>query len=533
MLKEMNPISSFLKDKIGIDADKIHYQLPPEQLQKMVTKSGMGKESREGVLMINTGEFTGRSPKDRYIVLDDFTRDKVNWGAINISVSSDEFSLLYKDVTAYLKGTLYVRDCYACADDRFRMPIRVINELPWSNLFVYNMFLRPKFEELEAFMPDWTVINAPGFKADPNVHNIRAANFTIINIKEKIIVIGGTGYTGEIKKAIFSVLNLLLPLNHQVLPMHCSANIGEFGDTALFFGLSGTGKTTLSSVANRKIIGDDEHGWSDAGVFNFEGGCYAKVINLSAENEPEIFNAVRKGALLENVMTDVKDEIDYKDTSITQNTRVSYPINFLKKVQFPSIGGNPKNVFFLTADAFGVLPPLSRLNLNQAAYYFISGYTAKVAGTECGITEPQPSFSACFGAPFLPLNPVKYAAMLQDKLCQNQVKVWLVNTGWTGGVYGVGKRIPLKYTRAMINAVLDGDMDELTEENYRIHPVFKLSMPLSCNDIPENIMNPCHSWNNIEEYYRVARNLAQEFHKNFRKFKGVVDEAIYQAGPEL
>ena len=439
-------------NNLGIKNATVRYQLTSNELHDETIKKGQGVESSLGAIAVNTGEFTGRSPKDRFIVKDEITKDEVWWSDINIPFESDKFDLLYTKVVDYLsEKEIFVRDSYACADENYKLNIRVVNEYPWSNMFAYNMFLRPTEEELKGFSPEWTVINAPGFMADPELDGTRQHNFAILNFSKKIALIGGTGYTGEIKKGIFSALNFILPVYKNTLPMHCSANVGKDGDTAIFFGLSGTGKTTLSTDPNRSLIGDDEHGWTaENTVFNFEGGCYAKVINLSGEQEPEIFAAIKKGAILENVVLDDNGDVDFTDTSITQNTRVSYPIDHIDNIKKPSIGKNPKNIFFLTADAFGVLPPISKLTPNQAAYHFISGYTAKVAGTEAGVKEPTPSFSACFGAPFMPLHPTRYAEMLSKKMKDAGVNVWLINTGWSGGQYGVGKRMPLKYTRAMI-----------------------------------------------------------------------------------
>ncbi|RLD25850.1 MAG: phosphoenolpyruvate carboxykinase (ATP), partial [Bacteroidetes bacterium] len=454
----------------GIKASKVNYQLTSQELHEETLAKGQGKESNTGALAINTGEFTGRSPKDRFIVKDEVTADKVWWSKINIPFESDKFDALYDRVVAYLNGKeVYVRDCYACADINYKLNIRVINEHPWSNMFALNMFLRPNAEELEGFDPDWIVVNAPGFMADPERDGTRQHNFAILNFSKKIALIGGTGYTGEIKKGIFSALNFILPVFQNTLPMHCSANVGDDGETAIFFGLSGTGKTTLSADPDRKLIGDDEDGWTaENSIFNFEGGCYAKAIDLSEDNEPDIYRAIKAGAILENVIMDENGQVDYNDVSITQNTRVSYPIYHIDNIQIPSIGHNPKNIFFLTADAFGVLPPISKLTPGQAAYHFISGYTAKVAGTEEGIDEPLPSFSACFGAPFMPLHPTKYAEMLSAKMLKAGVNVWLGNTGWTGGPYGVGSRMKLKYTRAMITAALK---DQLKEVSYEQHPI--------------------------------------------------------------
>ena len=519
---------------LGIENPTLHYQLTSEELQNITIKKGDGKETIFGAIAVNTGEFTGRSPKDRFIVKDDVTKEDIWWGDINIPFTPDKFDKLYAKVVDYLSGKeLYVRDSYACADERYKLNIRVVNEYPWSNMFAYNMFLRPTKEELENFSPEWTIVNAPGFMADAAIDGTRQHNFAILNFTKKIALIGGTGYTGEIKKGIFSALNFILPMYKDTLPMHCSANVGKDGDTAIFFGLSGTGKTTLSTDPNRSLIGDDEHGWTpDNTVFNFEGGCYAKVINLSGEKEPEIYAAIKKGAILENVVSDEKGNIDFEDTSITQNTRVSYPIHHIKNIQKPSIGKNTKNIFFLTADAFGVLPPISRLTAAQAAYHFISGYTAKVAGTEAGVNEPKPSFSACFGAPFMPLHPTRYAEMLSEKIQENKVNVWLVNTGWSGGQYGVGERIALKYTRAMINAVLEGHLGDYTYENYHIHSVFGVAQPRECPGVPTSVLSPRTTWNNDEEYYKTAFKLTNAFRENFKKFEEHASEEIRRGGPQ-
>ncbi|MAU15244.1 MAG: phosphoenolpyruvate carboxykinase (ATP) [Muricauda sp.] len=518
----------------GITHDNVNYQLTPDELHDITIELGMGKEASSGALAVNTGEFTGRSPLDRFIVKDDITADKVWWGDINIPFESEKFDKLYDKVIAYLnERELYVRDSYACADPAYRLNLRVINEHPWTNMFAYNMFLRPTEEELEDFDPEWTVVNAPGFKADAKVDGTRQHNFAILNFSRKIVLIGGTGYTGEIKKGIFSALNFILPVYKNTLPMHCSANVGESGDTAIFFGLSGTGKTTLSTDPDRKLIGDDEHGWTPNNtVFNFEGGCYAKVIDLSQEKEPEIYGAIKKGAILENVIMDENGVVDFSDTSITQNTRVSYPIYHIENIQQPSIGENVKNIFFLTADAFGVLPPISKLTPAQAAYHFISGYTAKVAGTEAGVVEPQPSFSACFGAPFMPLHPTKYAEMLSRKMKESGVDVWLVNTGWTGGPYGVGTRMKLKYTRAMISAALNGELGLYNYEKYHIHSVFGVAQPRECPGVPTQVLSPRATWNNDEAYYKTAFKLTNAFRENFKKFESYASEEIRRGGPQ-
>ncbi len=521
-------------DALGIKNATIRYQLTSKELHDVTLEKEQGKETVFGALAVNTGEFTGRSPMDRFIVKDDITKDDIWWGDVNIPFDSEKFDKLYDKVVAYLSNKeVFVRDSYACADEKYKLNIRVVNEYPWSNMFAYNMFLRPTEDELKTFLPEWTVINAPGFMADAKVDGTRQHNFAILNFSKKIALIGGTGYTGEIKKGIFSALNFILPVFKNTLPMHCSANVGKDEDTAIFFGLSGTGKTTLSTDPNRSLIGDDEHGWtSENTVFNFEGGCYAKVIDLSKEKEPEIYNAIKHGAILENVTLDDKANVDFADTSITQNTRVSYPIYHIDNIQKPSIGKNPKNIFFLTADAFGVLPPISKLTPAQAAYHFISGYTAKVAGTEAGVTEPQPSFSACFGAPFMPLHPTRYAEMLSEKMQEAGVNVWLVNTGWSGGKYGVGKRIALKYTRAMISAVLNGDLGDYTYEEYHIHSVFGVAQPRRCPGVPDSILSPRATWNNDTAYYDTAFKLSNAFRENFKKYEEFASEEIRRGGPQ-
>lgn len=518
----------------GIINAKVNYQLSPDQLHESTIAKGLGVETSTGALAINTGEFTGRSPKDRFIVKDDITKNQVWWSNINIPFEPEAFERLYKKVVVYLSNKeVFVRDCYACADEHYKLNIRVINELPWSNMFAYNMFLRPEEEELKNFIPEWVVVNVPSFMANPEVDGTRQHNFAILDFTRKIALIGGTGYTGEIKKGIFSALNFILPVFKNTLPMHCSANVGEKGDTAIFFGLSGTGKTTLSADPTRRLIGDDEHGWTNENtVFNFEGGCYAKVINLCKENEPDIYRAIKKGAILENVILDNDGHVDYEDISITQNTRVSYPIHHIDNIQVPSIGKNPKNIFFLTADAFGVLPPISKLTPSQAAYHFISGYTAKVAGTEAGVVEPVPSFSACFGAPFMPLHPTKYAEMLSKKMKESGVNVWLVNTGWTGGPYGVGTRMKLKYTRAMINAVLNGDLGLYDYDHYHIHSVFGVAQPRVCPGVPTEVLSPRTTWNNDEAYYKMAFKLSNAFRENFKKFESYANEEIRRGGPQ-
>ncbi len=515
----------------GITDARVKYQLSSEELHKETLEKGMGREADTGALAINTGEFTGRSPDDRFIVKDEITKDRIWWGSINKPFDADKFDALYDKITAYLSGKdVYVRDSYACADPNYRTNIRVMNEYPWSNMFVNSMFLRPEESELSDFEPEWIVVNAPGFMADPELDGTRQHNFAILNFTRKVAIVGGTGYTGEIKKGIFSALNFILPVFKNTLPMHCSANVGEDGETAIFFGLSGTGKTTLSADPDRRLIGDDEHGWTaENTVFNFEGGCYAKAIDLTEENEPDIYRAIKPGAILENVIMDENGKVDYTDTTITQNTRVSYPLDHIDNIQIPSIGHNPKNIFFLTADAFGVLPPISRLTPGQAAYHFISGYTAKVAGTEEGIDEPLPSFSACFGAPFMPLHPTKYAEMLSEKMQDAGVNVWLVNTGWTGGPYGTGKRMKLGYTRAMITAALQGELDDVS---YRVHPIFGLNIPQECPNVPSEVLNPKETWADKNAYDNKAKQLAQSFKDNFEKFADYANDEIMAGAPK-
>ena len=518
-------------ENYGIKNATAHWNLSSEELTQIAINLNQAELTSSGAITINTGEFTGRSPKDRFIVKDSITENSVWWGDINLPFDSDKFDSLYQKVINYLSGKeLYVRDAYACADDSYRMNIRIINEYSWSNMFALNMFLRPTTNEIVNFNVEWTIINAPGFMADAAIDGTRQHNFAILNFSKKIILIGGTGYTGEIKKGIFSALNFILPHQKNVLAMHCSANTGKDGDTAIFFGLSGTGKTTLSADPNRNLIGDDEHGWSDNSVFNFEGGCYAKCIDLTADKEPDIFAAIKPGALLENItFKGGTNEVDFEDASITENTRVSYPIHHIRNIATPSIGGIPNNIFFLTCDAFGVLPPISKLTRGQAMYHFISGYTAKVAGTEAGITEPQTTFSACFGAPFIPLHPTKYAEMLGDKMQEHNVNVWLINTGWSGGEYGVGSRMSLKYTRAMITAALNEKLENISFET---HNIFGLQMPSLCPNVPTKLLNPRKTWENKNAYDVKANELAKAFNSNFKKFAKHANDEIMAAAPK-
>jgi phosphoenolpyruvate carboxykinase (ATP) len=519
-------------EKVLSSASKAHVNLSPAELVRHAILNGEGVLNDTGALMADTGEFTGRSPKDKFSVNDSKTENTVWWGDVNQKFDPSKFdALLNKVLNHYAGKPVYVRDAYACADQRYRLNIRVINETAYHNLFCYNLFLRPTEEEQKNFEPEWLIINAPSFKAIAAEDGTRQHNFSIIDFTRKIILVGGSGYTGEMKKGIFTVLNFILPEEKGVLSMHCSANIGKKGDTAIFFGLSGTGKTTLSADPERQLIGDDEHGWADDSVFNFEGGCYAKCVDLTAEKEPQIYNAIKFGALLENTrFIPGTSTVDYTNISVTENTRVAYPIHHIDNVAVPSLGKAPENIFFLTADAFGVLPPISKLNVGQAMYSFISGYTAKVAGTEAGVTEPQATFSACFGKAFLPLHPGKYAEMLGKKLKDNpNINVWLINTGWSGGAYGVGSRMKLSYTRAMITAALNGELNNVTFET---HPVFGYAMPTACPNVPVELLNPRNTWSDKTAYDAQANKLANMFVKNFEQFANGVNEEILSAAPK-
>ena len=518
-------------DAIGLEGvASAQWNLPPSTLVKECILNGEGRLTDTGALAITTGEFTGRSPKDRYIVGDDKTNSRVDWGDINQSITSDNFGCLLEDVQNYLQGkNVYVIDGAVGADPATRSNTRVVSEFAYSSLFVNNMFLRFDEAEIADADPAWHVICVPEFNSNPECHGCRQENISAIDFTRKIIIIAGSGYTGEIKKGMFSVMNFELPEVHNVLPMHCSSNVGKDGNVAVFFGLSGTGKTTLSSDPFRNLIGDDEHGWSDNGVFNMEGGCYAKTIDLSEESEPQIYNAIKYGALLENIGFE-SDGVtpNYKDDSITPNTRVSYPIDHIPGAIENGMGGHPTDIFFLTCDAFGVLPPISYLDANQAMFHFISGYTAKVAGTEVGIVEPQTAFSACFGAPFLPLDPTEYAEMLGERIEKHGARIWLVNTGWTGGGYGVGSRMKLRYTRAMITAALEG---KLSEGDMRVDEVFGLKVPNSCPDVPSDVLNPRETWADKGAYDAAAADLAQRFVSNFSQFDDTATDAMRSGGP--
>jgi phosphoenolpyruvate carboxykinase (ATP) len=509
---------------------RVFRQLAAAELVEHSLHNHEGVLTDTGALMCDTGTYTGRAPKDRYIVRDDTTRDTVWWGSVNLPYEPDAFENLRQKMLRFVADRpLYRRYAYAGAHPDYQLSLEVINTQAWHNLFCYNMFIRPSEQQLADFTPGFTILCVPEFEADPAVDGTRASNFTILDLSRNLILIGGTGYTGEMKKAIFSVLNYRLPLRHRTLSMHCSANVGQEGDTAIFFGLSGTGKTTLSADPERYLIGDDEHGWADEGVFNFEGGCYAKVVDLKRENEPEIFDAIRFGAILENTrFVPGTRTVDYADRSVTENTRVSYPLPHIPNAVEPSIGGVPRHIFFLTADAFGVLPPISRLTPGQAMYHFISGYTAKVAGTEVGVVEPQATFSACFGAAFMPLHPTQYAELLGEKIAKHQVQVWLVNTGWTGGAYGTGTRIKLRYTRALIAAALRGDLDEVP---FRTHPVFGVAMPESCPEVPASLLDPRATWADPAAYDQKAQELAARFRQNFSTFEEYASADIRAGGP--
>ncbi|RXT05718.1 phosphoenolpyruvate carboxykinase (ATP) [Ammoniphilus sp. CFH 90114] len=512
-----------------LGAGKTRFNLSVPQLVEAAIQRGEAKLTATGALRAETGKYTGRSPKDKFIVDEPSVHEKIAWGSVNQPIDASKFDKLYQDVLEYLNGKeLFVFDGYAGANETYRLPIRVINEYAWHNLFVHQLFVRPSQEELKSHVPGFTVIAAPGFEASPAVHGTNSETFIIVSFSKKTVIIGGTKYAGEMKKSIFSVMNYLLP-EQDVMPMHCSSNVGEEGDVALFFGLSGTGKTTLSADPNRRLIGDDEHGWSDQGVFNIEGGCYAKCINLSEEKEPQIWNAIKFGSVLENVVIDDETRIpDYDNGSLTENTRVAYPVDFIPGAMIPGEAGHPKVIVFLTADAFGVLPPISKLSKEQAMYHFLSGYTSKLAGTERGVTEPEATFSTCFGAPFLPLQPSVYAEMLGEKITQHDAQVYLVNTGWSGGPYGVGKRMNLKYTRAMVTAAVNGQLNDV---DYVVDPIFGLSVPQSVEGVPSEVLLPRNTWENKESYDKKAKELAARFVKNFTKFQGVAQE-IVEAGPK-
>lgn len=512
-----------------LKSNKTQFNLSVPQLVEAAITRGEAMLTASGALRAETGKYTGRSPKDKYIVQESSIQDKIAWGPVNQPIDEAKYDKLYQDVMEYLNGKeLFVFDGFAGADTTYRLPIRIVNEYAWHNLFVHQLFVRPTEEELRSHVPGFTVIAAPGFEANPVVHGTNSETFIIVNFSKKTVLIGGTKYAGEMKKSIFSVMNYLLP-EQGVLSMHCSSNVGEKGDVALFFGLSGTGKTTLSADPERRLIGDDEHGWSDQGVFNIEGGCYAKCINLTEEKEPQIWNAIKFGAVLENVVVDKDSRIpDYDNGTLTENTRAAYPVDFIPGAMIPGAAGHPQTIVFLTADAFGVLPPVSKLTKEQAMYHFLSGYTSKLAGTERGVTEPEATFSTCFGAPFLPLQPSVYAEMLGEKISKHNAQVYLVNTGWSGGSYGVGKRMNLAYTRAMVTSAINGSLNEV---EFAVDPIFGLAVPTEVPGVPSEVLMPRNTWENKEEYDQKAKDLASRFVKNFEKFQGVAKE-IVEAGPK-
>jgi phosphoenolpyruvate carboxykinase (ATP) len=500
------------------NASFVYWNLGTAQLVEKAIQRREGLLASGGGLVVRTGDQTGRSPRDKFVVRDAGTENTVNWGSVNQPFLPEQFDRLYGKLLAYLQARdLFVQDCYAGADPQYQIPIRVITELAWHNLFARQLFVRAHPERTDSHVPQFTVIDAPGFRAEAADDGTNSDVFVIINFSKKLVIIGGTQYAGEMKKAIFSVLNYYLP-TQDVLPMHCSANIGTDNETALFFGLSGTGKTTLSADPARRLIGDDEHGWAPSGIFNFEGGCYAKCIRLRRETEPQIWDAIRFGTVLENVAVDSELRLlDYDDTTFTENTRAAYPVTFIDNAVVPGLGGHPKNIIFLTCDAFGVLPPLSRLSPDQAMFHFLNGYTAKVAGTERGLgKEPEATFSSCFGSPFLPRNPEVYAEMLGRKMTQQGSACWLINTGWSGGPYGVGNRMSLPITRALVTEALSGS---LAKADYRIDPVFKVQVPVACPNVDSKALDPRATWSDPKAYDKAAADLAARFRKNFSKFE--------------
>ncbi|WP_037501816.1 phosphoenolpyruvate carboxykinase [Sphingomonas jaspsi] len=512
---------------------KIHWNLTTAPLVEDAVRRGEGQLTKDGALLVDTGKFTGRSVKDKFVVRDATTESTINWGPINQEMSPEHWATLKADFLAELKGQdeLYVADLYGGSQPEYRVNVRVINQMAWHNLFVRTLLVRPDESELAGYVPEYTIINLPSFKADPTRHGCRSDTVIAVNFTEKMILIGNTEYSGEMKKGVFGLLNFLLPAQG-VMPMHCSANIGKDGKSAIFFGLSGTGKTTLSADASRTLIGDDEHGWSDTAVFNFEGGCYAKMINLSAEGEPEIYATTKMfGTILENVAMDpVTRDLDFTDASKTENTRGAYPIEFIPNTSDDNLGPPPSTIIFLTADAFGVLPPISRLTPDQAMYHFLSGYTAKVAGTEIGVTEPTATFSTCFGAAFMPRPPSVYGNLLKKRIADGGAQCWLVNTGWTGGKYGVGKRMPIKETRALLNAALDGSLNDVA---FRKDPNFGFEVPVAVPGVDNSILDPRETWADKAEYDATAAKLVDLFVENFAEFAPHVDEGVRQAGPQV
>ena len=519
-------------DACGIETSgHVHWNQSAASLYEAAVRSGEGRLGSDGPLVCLTGAHTGRSPRDKFLVKESSSESRIDWGTANRPLDERSFDQLHRDMAAHLRDkTLYVLDAWAGADPTYRLPIRIVNELAWHNLFARNMFLPENDAQRQAVhVPAFTVLAAPSFKADPARHHTRSEVFICVHFGKQLVLVGGTSYAGEIKKSIFTILNYLLPLRG-VLPMHCSVNVGADGDSAVFFGLSGTGKTTLSSDPERRLLGDDEHGWSDRGLFNFEGGCYAKTIRLSADAEPQIYATTRRfGTILENVVLDARTgDIDLDDASLTENTRASYPLRFIGNAILSGQAGHPRHVVMLTADAYGVLPPIARLTPEGAMYHFLSGYTARVAGTEKGVTEPEATFSSCFGAPFLPMPPSVYATLLGQKLTTHQPQVWLVNTGWVGGPHGVGSRIPIAHTRAMLAAALAGRLDDAP---YGKHQIFNVDVPLACPDVPANILDPRGTWASAQGYDEQARKLARMFADNFKKVETGVADSVRLAGP--
>jgi len=508
---------------------EVHWNLEVAELVEASLSRGEGVLSSTGAITVNTGKYTGRSPGDKFIVDEPTIHDEISWGSVNKAISQEKFAQIYGKLMAYLQNReLFVFEGFVGKDPAHRIGLRVVNELAWQNIFVHQLFVRPQAEELEDYKEDFTIICAPGFKADPKVDGTNSEAFIIVSFEKKVIIIGGSSYAGEMKKSAFSIMNYLLP-KRGVMPMHCSANVDEEGNSALFFGLSGTGKTTLSADPDRKLIGDDEHGWSEEGIFNFEGGCYAKTINLDPEHEPEIWGAIRFGSVMENVILRGDRTADFDDATRTENTRVAYPVDYISNAELSGQAGHPQVVIFLTADAFGVLPPIARLTPQQAMYHFISGYTSKLAGTERGITEPEATFSSCFGAPFLPLEPQVYAKMLGEQIATHNSRVYLINTGWSGGPYGVGKRISLPYTRRLVQAALTG---EIEQSQFVADPIFGIEVPKECKGVPSEILWPKNTWQDKDAYDKQAKNLAQRFIANMDKIATVAAE-IKAAGPKL
>jgi phosphoenolpyruvate carboxykinase (ATP) len=508
-----------------------YWNLGTAQLLEHAVRRHEGMCASGGALVVRTGQFTGRSPKDKFVVRDEVTDSTVQWGAVNQPMSEQQFNRLYAKVMAFWQGLdVFVQDCFVGADPQYTLPIRVVTQYAWHALFARQLFIRPDPDRTDSHVPEFTIFFAPTFQANPAQDGTNSETCIVINFKKRVVLICGTSYAGEMKKSAFTIMNYLLPARG-VFPMHCSANMGDAGDVALFFGLSGTGKTTLSADPTRRLIGDDEHGWSDHGTFNFEGGCYAKCIRLSRENEPQIWNAIRFGTVLENVAIDSETRLlDFDSDEVTENTRAAYPLHFIDNAIIPSVGGHPCNVIFLTADAFGVLPPLSLLSPEEAMYHFLSGYTAKVAGTERGLgKEPQATFSACFGSPFLPRPAATYASLLGEKLRRHKVHCWLVNTGWTGGPFGVGSRMKLPYTRAMLNAALSGALNGV---EMKVDPTFRVRVPLACPGVPAGLLDARGMWPDGTAYDRAAQDLARRFTQNFEKFSHVSRE-IAAAAPAL